>query len=128
MFFEVKKSMHEVQEKIYSTTSKGNLSTLKSLLSHKVNDFIYYRDDSLCQKLSNCPTPPPPNPPPPPRHTHTHSLSFCCLVSLTEWLIALHLICHFSFNDIMDLHISSLVVPQRHSGMFYATRHQFTEV
>ena len=71
MFFEVKKSMHEVQEKIYSTTSKGNLSTLKSLLSHKVNDFIYYRDDSLCQKLSNYPTPPPPNPPPP---THTHTL------------------------------------------------------
>ena len=50
MPFKMKNSMHEVQEKISSTTSKGNLLTLQSLLSHKVDDFIDYKADSLCQK------------------------------------------------------------------------------
>ena len=29
--------------------------------------------------------------------------------SLTEWVIALHLMCHFLLSDIMDLHMSNLV-------------------
>ena len=57
------------------------------------------------------------------------SCFFCCLVSLTEWMIVPHLLCHFSFHDIMDLHMTSLgtLVPQGLCSAFYATRHQFTE-
>ena len=54
--------------------------------------------------------------------------SFCCLVSLTEWVIVLHLLCYFTLNDIMDLHMSivgTLVpVPEGPCCLFYATRHQ----
>ena len=54
---------------------------------------------------------------------------FCCLVSLTEWVIMPHLMCYFLLHDIMDLHMSSLgtLVLQRFCGMFHATWHQFTE-
>ena len=54
---------------------------------------------------------------------------FCCLVSLTEWVIMPHLMCYFLVYDIMDLHMSSLgtLVLQRFCGMFHATWHQFTE-
>ena len=43
-------------------------------------------------------------PPPPPPHTHTHTHTptqtqypypFCCLVSLSEWVIMPHLMCYF---------------------------------
>ena len=38
---------------------------------------------------------------------HPHC-SFCCLVSLAEWVIASHLRCAILLNDIMDVHMSSL--------------------
>ena len=57
----------------------------------------------LFQVLSN---PPPPNP------TNTHC-SFCCSVSLAEWVITPHLMCYL-LNDNMDLHQLG----------FYAKSHQ----
>ena len=48
---------------------------------------------------------PPPPPPAPPLTTHTHfpvisnlhpRCSFCCPVSLAEWVITLHLMCYFT--------------------------------
>ena len=38
---------------------------------------------------------------------HPHC-SFCCLVSLAEWVIGSHLTCAILLNDIMDVHMSSL--------------------
>ena len=60
-----------------------------------------------------CLPPPPPSsnfvhPPPsllPPTPLHC---SFCCLVSLAEWVIASHLRCAILLNDIMDVQMSSL--------------------
>ena len=62
--------------------------------------------------------------------TSTPHCSFCCLVSLSEWAIATHLMCYFLLNDIMDLLMLSLgtFVPQGPCSVLYATRGQFTEV
>ena len=62
--------------------------------------------------------------------TSCHHQSFCCPVSLTEWVIMPNVMCHFLFNDMMDLHMLSLgtLVPQRSCRVFYAKRLQFTEV
>ena len=59
-------------------------------------------------------SPPTPNP----------RCSFCCPVSLAEWVIMLHLMCNF--NGSMDLHMSSLgiLVPEGPWYVFFATRCQ----
>ena len=58
---------------------------------------------------------------------HPHS-SFCCLVSLAEWVIAPHLMCYFTFLMILwNLHIMSglgTLVSERPWCVFYATKHQ----
>ena len=58
------------------------------------------------------------------------AFSFCCLVFLTKWAIAPHLMCYVLLHDIMDLHMLSVgsLVPQGPCGVFYATRHHFNEV
>ena len=52
--------------------------------------------------------------------------SFCCPVSLAEWVIIPHLMCYLP-NDNMDLHMSSLgtLVPE---GTFMQQGVRFTEV
>ena len=35
--------------------------------------------------------------------------SSCCLVFFTEWVITHYLMCYFSLNDIIDLHMSILI-------------------
>ena len=66
-------------------------------------------------------TPPLPPPPPLPHFTKSSyiytflSLTFfCCLVSLTEGVIAPHLMCFFLLNDIVDIYMLSLdtLVPE----------------
>ena len=49
----------------------------------------------------------PPPPPPCCLQPHPHC-SFCCLVSLAEWVIAPHLRCAILLNDIMDVHMWTL--------------------
>ena len=53
---------------------------------------LFYEDPPILHNpfFKFCPFPPlllPPTPPP---------LSFCCLVYLAEWVIVLHLMCHFT--------------------------------
>ena len=77
------------------------------------------------QTLSTCP------PPPSLSHPTPHpQCSFCCPVSLTEWVILPHLMhCAFLLNtcmDNIDLHMSSIstLVPEGPWSVFYATRCQ----
>ena len=60
-----------------------------------------------------------------PQASTSTACSFCCLVSLTEWVIVPHL-CFILLNDIMDLDMSSLgtLVPEEPCCVFYTTRHQ----
>ena len=53
---------------------------------------------------------------------HPHC-SFCCLISLAEWVITPF---YAPLNDIMDLYMSNLdiLVPKHHWYVFYATRRQ----
>ena len=55
---------------------------------------------------------------------------FCCLVSLTESVIAPHLMRYFLLENIMNLSMSSLlaVIQQGPNGVLYATMSQFIEV
>ena len=54
----------------------------------------------------------------------TPPCSFCCLISLNEWLIEPHSISYVLLHYIMDLHMSSLdrLLPQRPCSLFYGTR------
>ena len=54
----------------------------------------------------------------------TPPCSFCCLISLNEWLIEPHSISYVLLYYIMDLHMSSLdrLLPQRLCSLFYGTR------
>ena len=51
--------------------------------------------------------------------------SFCCPVSLAEWVITPHVMCYL-LNDDMDIHLSSYgtLVPEGPWCVFYATRLQ----
>ena len=72
----------------------------------------------LFKILSNSSSPSPPN--------FTSAVNFWSLVCLTEWVIMPHLMCYFSFDDIMVLYMSCFgtLVPERPCYMFDATRNQ----
>ena len=72
----------------------------------------------LFKILPNSSSPSPPN--------FASAVNFWSLVCLTEWVIMPHLMCYFSFDDIMVLYMSCFgtLVPERPCYMFDATRNQ----
>ena len=61
---------------------------------------------------------PTPKPPLPPCLGHLSHCSFCCLVSLTEWVIVPNLMCYFTYW----IDTFGAMVPEGTCCVFYSTK------